>query len=436
MQMEWLFLGGFCALLTASLALDIFILWALLGGYLLFFSYGLLKGHKPRELLAMSLQGLKTVKTILFLFLLIGMITALWRASGTIPFLIYHAAGLISPAVFPLLAFLLCSVMSCLTGTSFGTAATIGVICMSISQTMGLSPVLSAGAILSGAFFGDRCSPMSTSALLVAALTETDIYENIKGMVRTAMVPLILTCGIYLALGLSHPEGTFSQDLLAPFAQGFDLHWLTVLPALVIILLSLFKCKVKITMGLSILVSAILCLTLQDMGLGELAKTALLGYTPTLPELKTLLSGGGIRSMATPLCIVSVSSTFSGLFNGTGLLNGLKTAIHRLAGKVTPYGSLLATSVLTSMISCNQSLAIMLSHSLCREDFTRQDLAIGLENTVVVIAPLIPWSIAGTVPLASLGAPPEAMLAACYLYLIPLWNLVVNLKRRKKVALQ
>ena len=88
------------------------------------------------------------------------------------------------------------------------------------------------------------------------------------------------------------------------------------------------------------------------------------------------------------------------------------------------------------MIACNQSLAILLSHALCREDFTRQDLAIGMENTVVVIAPLIPWSIAGTVPLASLGAPPEAMLAACYLYLIPLWNLVVNLKQRKKSALK
>ncbi|MBR2489879.1 MAG: sodium:proton antiporter [Ruminiclostridium sp.] len=434
--MEWLFLGGFCALLTASLALDFFILWALLGGYLLFFAYGLLKGHSPRDLLAMSWEGLRTVKTILFLFLLIGMITALWRASGTIPFLIYHAAGLISPAVFPLLAFLLCSVMSALTGTSFGTAATIGVICMSISQTMGLSPVLSAGAILSGAFFGDRCSPMSTSALLVAALTKTDIYDNIRLMVRTAWIPLLLTCGIYLALGLTHPEGAFSQDLLTPFARGFDLHWVTALPALVIILLSVLKCRVKITMGLSILASAILCLTLQDMGPVQLLKTALLGYTSSLPELNNLLSGGGIRSMVTPLCIVSVSSTFSGLFDGTGLLDGLKEAAHRLAGKITPFGSLFGISILTSMISCNQSLAIMLSHSLCREDFTDQDLAIGLENTVVVIAPLIPWSIAGTVPLASLGAPPEAMLAACYLYLIPLWNLVVNLKKRKKSALK
>ena len=102
--MEWLFLGGFCALLTASLALDFFILWALLGGYLLFFSYGLLKGHRPKALLAMSWEGLRTVKTILFLFLLIGMITALWRASGTIAVIVCYAARFIQPSVFLLMS--------------------------------------------------------------------------------------------------------------------------------------------------------------------------------------------------------------------------------------------------------------------------------------------------------------------------------------------
>ena len=430
--MAWMFLGGFCALLFASVALGFHVLWALLGGYLLFFSYGLLRGHTPAALLYMSAQGIRTVKNILFLFLLIGMTTALWRGSGTIAFLIYHAAGLISPAVFPLLAFLLCAGMSFLTGTSFGTAATIGAICMTMANTMGLSPVLSAGAILSGSFFGDRCSPMSTSALLVSALTETDLYHNLKRMMATAAVPLALTCAIYLGAGLAHREGTFSQSLLEPFAQGFTLHWVTVLPAAVIILLSLLKCKVKRTMGLSILVSGLLCVALQGMGPGELVKTALLGYSPSLPALKGLLSGGGVISMVKPFCIVCISSTFSGLFEGTGLLEGMKGLTHRLAGKVTPFGSLLAVAILTCLIACNQTLAIMLSHALCREDQSSQELAIGLENTAVVIAPLIPWSIAGAVPLTTLGAPTAAILAACYLYLIPLWDLVVHLKRNKQ----
>ena len=136
--------------------------------------------------------------------------------------------------------------------------------------------------------------------------------------------------------------------------------------------------------------------------------------------------------MALPLCIVSVSSTFSGLFDGTGLLTGLRGLTHRLAEKATPFGSLLAVSVVTSVISCNQTLAIMLSHALCREEQTNRELAIGLENTAVVIAPLVPWSIAGAVPLSSLNAPTMALLGACYLYFIPLWNLVVSLYRRKR----
>lgn len=424
--MEWLVLGGFCALLLASVVLGFPILCALLGGYFIFFGYGLYRRHTPAALLRMSAEGIRTVGNILFLFLLIGITTALWRASGTIPFLIYHAAGLISPAVFPLLAFLLCCGMSFLTGTSFGTAATIGTICMTMSAAMGLNPVLSGGAILAGAFWGDRCSPMSTSALLVSALTETDLYDNIKAMLRTAAVPFLLSCGIYLAAGLTHRDGTFSRELLSPFAEGFSLHWTAVLPAVVILVLSFFRCKVKITMLLSILCSGVLCIALQGMSLPELLRTALLGYTPALEELKTLLTGGGLTSMVKPFCIVCISSTFSGLFHGTGLLDGLKGLTHRLAETCTPFGGLFLVSVVTCIISCNQTLAIMLSQALCRDAQSNRELAIGLENTAVVMAPLIPWSIAGAVPLASLNAPTASILWACYLYLVPLWGLVTH----------
>ena len=430
--MEWLALGLFIVLLFLSVGLGLPLILALLGGYVLFFLYGLYRKHSPTALWRMSLQGLRTVGNILFLFLLIGMITALWRACGTVPFLIYHAAGLISPAVFLLLAFLLNALVSFLTGTSFGTAATMGTICMTMAAAMGLPPILSAGAILSGAFFGDRCSPMSTSALLVAALTKTDLYKNIVLMLRTAAVPLALTCGIYLFFGIRFSSGTFSAELLAPFARGFRLHWTTLLPAAVIVVLSLFRVSVKWTMGLSILCSAVLCLAVQGMDLPALGRTALLGYEPALTELKPLLTGGGLISMITPLCIVSISSTYSGLFEGTGLLDGMKEKTARLAQRVTPFGSLLAVSVGTCIISCNQTLAIMLSHALCKDGQPPQELAVGLENTAVVIAPLVPWSIAGAVPLASLGAPASALLAACYLYLIPLWNLLVRLASKQK----
>lgn len=430
--MAWLFLGAFGALLAASGIFGFSLVWALLGGYVIFFTYGLVTGHRPAALWRMSREGVGTVGEILLLFLLIGVITALWRGAGTIPFLIDHAAGLISPEVFPLLAFLLCALLSFLTGTSFGTAATMGTVCMTMSAAMGVSPLLAAGAILSGSFFGDRCSPLSTSALLVAGVTQSDLYENLKGMMRTGLVPLLLTCLVYLLAGLAQGGGAAGADLLAPFAQGFRLHWVTVVPAAVVLLLAAFRRSVKLTMGCSILAAALLCVFLQGMGPGELVRAALLGYVPREEALKPLLTGGGVVSMAKPFCIVCISATFSGLFEGTGLLDGMKAATAKLAARLTEFGAMILVAVGACMLSCNQSLAIMLTHALCAGKRPAGEVALDLENTVVLIAPLIPWSIAGAVPLATIGAESAALPWACYLYLIPLWNLLAALFRRKK----
>ena len=145
----------------------------------------------------MLVSGILTAKNILIVFVLIGMMTALWHACGTIPFIICHAAKLLRPEVILLVSFLLNCALSVLTGTSFGTAATIGVICMAMGVSAGASPLLLGGAILSGAFFGDRCSPFSTSALLVSELTKTSIFDNIKNIVRTAWFPFLLTYILY-----------------------------------------------------------------------------------------------------------------------------------------------------------------------------------------------------------------------------------------------
>ena len=178
--MEAIIIVIFSFILLSCILAGYSILWALLFGYLMFFGYALRQGHTSVQVLTMSGRGIRTIKNILFIFILIGMITAVWRACGTIPFIIYHMSGLLIPSVFILIVFLLCCFISLLTGTSFGTAATIGIICMSIAKANGIDPTFTGGAILSGIYFGDRCSPMSTSALLISELTQTDIYCNIK----------------------------------------------------------------------------------------------------------------------------------------------------------------------------------------------------------------------------------------------------------------
>ncbi len=429
-------LAAFAAALFVCVALDWSVLAALVFGFCLFFGYGLFKKKTVREMAGFALSGVRTVKNILLTFLLIGIITAFWRACGTIPYIVYYATRLCAPQVMVLVTFLMCSLISFLTGTSFGTASTMGVICVTMANSMGIPILYSGGAVLAGALFGDRCSPMSTSALLVSTLTKTDLYRNIKNMFATAVVPFLLTCIIYGLVGLFIDPQAQQSNVNEIFATHFNLHPVMLLPAAVIVVLSLFKINVRITMAVSIVLSGIVAFTVQKIPLAELLQTAVFGFSPQDAELAQLLSGGGLLSMVNVSLIVCISASFSGMFEGTGLLNAMQELLVKCSRKTTSFCAVCLTSVLTAIIACNQTLAIMLTHQLCTQvEKDNEKLALDLENTSVVIAPLVPWSIAGAVPLTSVGAPLICMLTAVYLYILPLWNLLLSfVEKKKKVA--
>lgn len=414
------------------------ILYALAFGLVCFVVYGLLKKHTPRQMVTMMLDGIRGAKNILIIFLLIGILTSVWRSSGTIPFLIYHAVQVLNPSFFVLYTFLLCCMMSFLMGTSFGTAATMGVVCMMISRSLGIDPVLSGGAILAGSYFGDRCSPMSSSALLVSELTDTNIYDNIRRMLKTAAIPFALSCLLYLvARGASSQTGSVAS--LDMFREHFNLSFVVVLPALLIIILSLFRVPVKRTMLLSILVAGVICLTVQKIPLTQLLPSLLLGYESPNDELAALLNGGGILSMAKVAGIILISTSYFGIFKQTELLTEVRRLVEASASKITPFGSVLFTSVVMSAISCNQTLATMLTFQMCDSILPdRKKLAIVLEDTVIVIAPLIPWSIAGGMPLTTVGAPTMSIWFAFYLFLLPIFSfgteLLLNRKNKQTAA--
>lgn len=429
---ELLTIGLFVAGLFLSLGLGIPLLVALLFGLVVFFTYGLCKKHSFRQLLSMALSGIKTVRNILITFVLIGMLTALWRAGGTIPFIVYHCIPFCDPRVIVLATFLLCCLISVLTGTAFGTAATIGVICVTIANSMEVPIIYSGGAVLAGSYFGDRCSPMSTSALLVSTVTKSNLYRNIAGMVKTAVVPFLLSCLLYGLLGLGFRGQHDNAPMRALFRDHFDLNPLVLIPAAVIVVLSLCRLNVKITMSISIVCSIFICLFVQKIGILELGSMAIFGYKPEDEAVRQLLSGGGILSMAKVFSIVCISSCYSGIFNGTGLLGSLRGGLMTVSKKVSPFFSYFITAILTSMVACNQALAIMLTQQLCEGIEEQPEKAAShMASTVVVIAPLIPWSIAGTVALESVGAPVSGILTAFFLYLLPIWCLVTDLWKHK-----
>ena len=369
----------------------------------------------------MLISGILTAKNILIVFVLIGMMTALWHACGTIPFIICYAAKLLRPEVILLVSFLLNCALSVLTGTSFGTAATIGVICMAMGVSAGASPLLLGGAILSGAFFGDRCSPFSTSALLVSELTKTSIFDNIKNMVRTAWFPFLLTCILYGVLGFQLHSQTETTDLTSLFGREVVLHPTAILPAVVILILALMRIPVKFAMLASIAASLVVGFFIQDLAVTDLPQLLLSGYHAADPEAATFLDGGGILSMVKVAAIVCISSSYAGIFQNTRLLDGLKAGLSKLGARITPFGAILVAAAGTSMIACNQTLSIMLTTQLGHDlEPDNACMALALENSAVIVAPLIPWSIAGAVPLATIGAPMTSLFAAFFLYLVPL----------------
>ena len=214
-------------------------------GLALFCIYALRHGSSPKQLGAMLMVGVKKALVVILALLVIGMLTASWMLCGTIPYLVCLGMKLIQPKLFILCAFLLCAAISFLIGTAFGTANTMGVVLMTIARGCGVSPAITAGAILCGIYVGDRCSPMSSSLLLLSTLTGTDHYTNSRRTLRSCLVPLVLACLCYLPLSLANPMQGAAADTAAALGEVFSLGPVLLLPVAVMFLLCLCRVPMK-----------------------------------------------------------------------------------------------------------------------------------------------------------------------------------------------
>ena len=328
------------------------------------------------------------------------------------------------------LTFLLCCLVSFLTGTAFGTSATMGVICMSIAAAMGIDPMFIGGAVVSGAYFGDRCSPISTSALLISELTETDLYDNIKNMFKTAVVPFAVSCLVFVILGFIPSDTGVVFDIGSVFESEFNLGWIPLIPAIIILVLSLARLNVKITMLTSVAAAFVICIFYQKESLGEVIKYFVMGYEAKNLNVAEMINGGGIVSMLRVSAIVCISSSYSGIFHKTDILEAVEKLINKLHSKHSAFSVVLATALASSAIACNQTLTIMLTQQLCNKiENDKKRLAIFLENSAVVVSSLFPWSIACRVPLDSVGAPNSSLIFAAFLILLPAWSLFIWRKK-------
>jgi NhaC family Na+:H+ antiporter len=240
-------------LLLFSAIKGYFVLYPLLASMAIFIVILLRRGFPINSLIKMAVAGSQKSFSVIGILLLIGAVMAVWMAAGTVPVLVYWGIKLISPQYFIFWAFILTSTVSVLLGTSFGTASTIGIALTIAAKGSGVNPNTIAGAIIAGAYFGDRCSPMSSSANLIAAITRTNIYTNLKNMAVTAFYPLIVSSILYLILSLANPVEVAGNNLDFELGKAFNLNWITWLPALTILILCVLRVEVKIAMTVSVI---------------------------------------------------------------------------------------------------------------------------------------------------------------------------------------
>lgn len=430
-RMDILLALGVSALLLIATALrGSWVLYPLLLTVVLFFGLYWRRGFAPKSLVEMMKAGVQKASGVMSILLLIGALMAAWMAAGTVPALVYYGLMLIQPKLFVASAFGLTALVSVLIGTSFGAAGTIGLALMIMARGSGLDPHLVAGAIIAGAYVGDRCSPMSSSAHLVVTLTRTRLYRNLQAMFLTSLVPLLASLGIYWILSWRNPLETANNSIQPMIQDAFNLHPVTLLPAIAILLFVVLQVPVKRTMLLSLGLAFVLSLGLQSYSLAEVAQFLVVGFHIESPaELTSLLKGGGLLSMAKVCLVVVVSTALAGLLAGTQTFSWLEQWLGRLPpGRPLFLGTILV-SILAAAYGCTQTIAILLTQQLTEPHYTRTHLSadqasLDLENTAVVLSPLVPWNIAGLVPATILATDAGFVPYAFYLYLIPLLNLI------------
>lgn len=421
-------------LFTVSLILsfikDISIILPLIIGMFSFSFTAFHRGYTIKSICKMIIKGMKKAFQLMPIFILIGIITATWRASGTIPFFVYYGTKLMNPHYFILFAFLLTCIVSFALGTSFGTVGTIGVVLIVLAKGGGVNTSVAAGAIISGALFGDRCSPTSSSANLVATITNTDLYGNIKRMFVTGAVPFLVTLIFYYFLSKNNPINITNAVLINEISHYFNLSFVTILPALIIFVLAFFKKNVKTSMFFSIITAIFICSFFQKMDPSNILNTMIFGFKlGGESSLAGIISGGGLFSMLRVSLIVLIASSYTGIFEETGMLNSIQGLLYKISKKIGTYMTTLLTSLVTGAFCCNQALSILLTHQLMNTIYAenglpKENMAIDLENTAVMTAQFFPWSIAIAVPLATLSADTNSIIYAVYLFLIPLINIL------------
>ena len=398
-------------------------------------------GYTWKEVETGIVKGIGMGMRAILILLAVGALIGTLIMSGTVPAMIYYGLNILSPSIFYFTACVICAIASLSIGSSWTVAGTLGVALMGIATGLGLSPSVTAGAIISGAYFGDKMSPLSDTTNLAPAIAGTDLFSHIRHMVWTTGPSLVIALIIFLIMGLnSNAEGNADGLALiqSTLQNTFNISVVSFVPIVVIFVLAYKKMPAFPTILIGALLAGLFSIILQPevvsnfVNQPELSKslTLLSGVWTALhsgfvlesgvPMVDDLLTRGGMASMLNTIWLVVCALTFGAVLETAQLLNKIVEKVLTFANST---GSLIVTTIATcigiNIIAADQYISIVLPGRMYRAEFKRRKLAArnlsrALEDSGTITSPLIPWNTCGAYMSASLGIATFAYLPFCF----------------------
>ena len=350
----------------------------------------------------------------MLILMIVGLMIGAWIAGGVVPSLIYYGLMVLKPSIFLFAGCLLCSIVSLATGSSWSTAGTIGIALIGVGMGLGIDPALTAGAVVSGAYFGDKMSPLSDTTNLAPAIAGSTLFDHVRHMIWTVTPSLGVALIVYLILGIKtggSADMTYVSELMSGIKTEFDVGLIYLIPPVFVIACVALKLPALPSLMGGVLLG-VGCMALQGTTPPD-AWMRIINYgyesTNTNPDLATLLSGGGMQNMMWTISLIMSAMIFGGIVDCTGMMGTMAGALLSVA-KGT--GGLVAITIFScifvNVICCDQYLAIILPGRMYKEAFEDRrlkpkNLSRCLEDAGTVTSNLVPWNTCGATMATFLG---------------------------------
>ncbi len=360
----------------------------------------------------------------IFVMICVGAMISSWMVSGTIPMLIYYGIKIIDPRLLFVTGFLVCALISTVTGTSFGSAGTAGIAVMGVAIATGAPLEIAAGAVISGAVFGDKLSPFSDTTILAPIAADCDLYDHIKHMFFTTGCASIVALIVYAIAGMNlNPEDMANEEtvqaMLTSLESMYGFNPLLLLPPVIVLAGAFLRKPTVPTMLIASVLALIMGVVFHGFTWTDAANAFYGGfkvdYVPGVDvaavpaTIITLLNRGGLMGMMSTILLVFCAIAFGGIYSKTGCI---EVVLNRMLSAIKSVGSLITSTVVAtifmSIVTGSSYLAILVPGELFRGAFDRfglhhKNLSRTLEDAGTCVVPLVPWAVAGTYMASTLG---------------------------------